>query len=64
MGEATHDDRAGVILDVMRLTDALARIAMGEGQHDEFKESRNQLSQAIQTLAALGVRRTVCLAAG
>jgi predicted HTH transcriptional regulator len=38
----------------MKLTEALARIARGEGQHDEFKESRNQLPQAIRTLAAFG----------
>ena len=38
----------------MRTTEALARIAAGEGQHDEFKESRNQLPKAIQTLAAFG----------
>jgi predicted HTH transcriptional regulator len=36
----------------MRLTEALTRIAEGEGQHDEFKESPSQLPKAIRTLAA------------
>jgi hypothetical protein len=38
--------------DGMRLTDALTRIAKGEGQHDEFKESPSQLPKGIRTLAA------------
>src|ERR1700733_8201552 len=54
MDEATDNDESGAILDAMRLADALACIARGEGQHDEFKERRNQLPEAIQALAAFG----------
>jgi len=36
----------------MELTEALTRIAKGEGQHDEFKESPSQLPKAVRTLAA------------